>query len=353
MRICENCGKANQVTRRYCIRCGKRLVSPSRPSDSRDVRAEPQPRSKEQKAAQTQEAEAPSQPTPEEPETTSSTITSGDEWVRPSEVVRNRVRHGRAAAKTELEKAQEAFAKGDEALIDDGNPGIVETRMLRASEIHELMKEPEDISQPEPQAVPESGTQTERQSKDRAEREASTAAYEEEMERNILGSESEFVKQKQGESKAESTSAEEKQAPQGVPRKISSEFQSSRYKEKGAQDAGSSQEVEEFNTVPEGEEIATDTSPPQKPITEEEGKHVTTCPECGNVFGVDDFTYPDEVYRIMGEARLKQARFFVVQGNDEKAQEILRIARSLFKKTEDEDGLKQVEKLVDSLAGLD
>ncbi|MGV9169653.1 MAG: hypothetical protein ACOC38_06925, partial [Promethearchaeia archaeon] len=176
---------------------------------------------------------------------------------------------------------------------------------------------------------------------------------EEEMERNILGTESAFVKQREGASKADKTNAEEEQAPQAVPRKISSEFQSARYTEEGAQASSASMEFEEFNTVQEGEEIATELGRPQKALTEIEGEHVTTCPECGNVFGVDKFTYPDEVYRIMGEARLKQARFFVVQGKDEKAQDILRIARSLFKKTEDEDGLRQVEKLVDSLAALD
>jgi hypothetical protein len=42
--------------------------------------------------------------------------------------------------KSELEKAREAFARAEEVGIEEGDEGIVETRMLRASEVRELLE---------------------------------------------------------------------------------------------------------------------------------------------------------------------------------------------------------------------
>ena len=42
--------------------------------------------------------------------------------------------------KSELEKAREAFARAEEVGIEEGDAGIVETRMLRASEVRELLE---------------------------------------------------------------------------------------------------------------------------------------------------------------------------------------------------------------------
>jgi hypothetical protein len=59
-------------------------------------------------------------------------VTTGDKWVRPSSVERDRLRTAqRHTEKTELEKAREAFAVADKADVD--------SRMLRASEVRELM----------------------------------------------------------------------------------------------------------------------------------------------------------------------------------------------------------------------
>ena len=52
----------------------------------------------------------------------------------------------------------------------------------------------------------------------------------------------------------------------------------------------------------------------------------------------------------MGAARLKQARFLVVQGKNDLAMKELRIARSLFTRAGDSTGLEETSKLVDSLA---
>jgi hypothetical protein len=50
------------------------------------------------------------------------------------------VRTSAPKAKSELEKAQEAFARAEEVGIEEGDEGIVETRMLRASEVRELLE---------------------------------------------------------------------------------------------------------------------------------------------------------------------------------------------------------------------
>jgi hypothetical protein len=68
------------------------------------------------------------------------------------------------------------------------------------------------------------------------------------------------------------------------------------------------------------------------------------------VISIDMFEYPAEVYSGMGEARLKQARYFVVQGNNDDAMKAVRKARSLYEKADDKKGLKDVLKLVESLA---
>ncbi|MHA2117878.1 MAG: hypothetical protein ACW98J_03070 [Candidatus Thorarchaeota archaeon] len=77
--------------------------------------------------------------------------TTEDKWVRPSEVSTDRVRTSAPKAKSELEKAREAFAKAEEVGIEEGDSGIVETRMLRASEVRELLESAAEFeAQPPP-----------------------------------------------------------------------------------------------------------------------------------------------------------------------------------------------------------
>ncbi|MBY8998214.1 MAG: hypothetical protein KGD60_10805 [Candidatus Thorarchaeota archaeon] len=75
--------------------------------------------------------------------TSEARVTTNDEWVKPSQVSTDRVRtaDGTSKPKSEMEKAKEAFAKADEVGIEDTGEGIIETRMLRASEVQELMGE--------------------------------------------------------------------------------------------------------------------------------------------------------------------------------------------------------------------
>lgn len=95
-----------------------------------------------------------------QPPTPSETrVTTNDEWVKPSQVSPNRVRSAEDTTKpkSEFEKAKEAFAKADQVGIAEEGEDILETRMLRASEVQELMGEMES-QPPEPAAPPSAPT---------------------------------------------------------------------------------------------------------------------------------------------------------------------------------------------------
>lgn len=147
MRTCPKCGRANQPTRKYCTRCGSLLLS---------VELKPKTISSPSETPAPSEPQAPQSPPPAA--TTSEVrITTNDEWVKPSQVSRDRVRSGSGTTKpkSEMEKAREAFAKADKVGIDEEGTGIVETRMLRASEVQELMGDLESqrpVAEPQPAA---------------------------------------------------------------------------------------------------------------------------------------------------------------------------------------------------------
>lgn len=137
MRTCASCGKANEPTRKYCVRCGKSLLT-SRVDESTKTPIRPaiQPESVETSKPQ-KEPEAPRKHVRETPR-----VTTEDKWVRPSEVSRDRVRTASLSkGKSEMEKAQEAFARAEQVGIQEEDGDIVETRMLRASDVRELMQE--------------------------------------------------------------------------------------------------------------------------------------------------------------------------------------------------------------------
>ena len=91
----------------------------------------------------------------------SAKVTTDDEWVRPSQISRDRVRTGSlSGSKSEMEKAMEVFAKAETVGIEEADgSGIVEPRMLRASEVRELMSEeaviPQETAPPvQPEVIP-------------------------------------------------------------------------------------------------------------------------------------------------------------------------------------------------------
>ncbi len=158
MKNCPHCGRANQPTRKYCIRCGGLLLAVDQKPKTIDSASE--------------KPATPPQPTVREiqPPVSSSSearVTTNDEWVKPSQVARDRVRSGNGLSKpkSEMEKAKEAFARAEQVGIEETGEGIIETRMLRASEVQELMGDLErqrqaaDIapSAPPPMAPPPAG----------------------------------------------------------------------------------------------------------------------------------------------------------------------------------------------------
>ncbi len=157
MRTCASCGKANNPIRKYCTRCGKNLIS------LKEDKPRPAPTSviTETKIPDVQHI------VPGEKYVASDSVkvTTDDEWVRPSQISRDRVRTGSlSTGKTEMEKAMDTFAKSETVGIEEADgSGIVEPRMLRASEVRELMGEgavlPQETAPPaQPEARPPSPT---------------------------------------------------------------------------------------------------------------------------------------------------------------------------------------------------
>ena len=150
------------------MRCGSSLIQPIKKEEPKEIARIPESRqatTREPIPGAGTHKEAPT-PKPEE-------IITSSKLVRPSGVQQNRMRSTeRHVGRTELEKAKEAFNRADQAGTEEGYGGIVEPRMLRASEVRELMasmanlqdetmfQEPELTTQPElpPQKPPETGT---------------------------------------------------------------------------------------------------------------------------------------------------------------------------------------------------
>ena len=317
----------NQPTRKFCIRCGTSLIRVQKPEPVKAPLPTAEAPPKSEAVAGSSEAAAKSE---------SAAPATEDQWVKPSEVARDRVRTaaGSGKGKSEFEKAKEAFARAETVGIDEEGTGVIETRMLRASEVKELLEGPgmmegsEEIAQP--QMMP--GSEPVPPEAEALMKPAAPAQSQ--IEKQILGSKSGFVEQEEPAPPAqappvlEATTIEE-----GVSPEVSAEFTSSKYAE--------------------GEE--TPTAPASAPIVQavEDADDsldlVIACPSCGHILNIDMFEYPPEVYSAMGDARLKQARFFVVQGQNEDAKRIAAVARALYEKAGDKKGLKEADKFAGSL----
>ncbi|MFX0108873.1 MAG: hypothetical protein ACFE7R_11350 [Candidatus Hodarchaeota archaeon] len=136
MRMCQ-CGKANLPTRKFCVRCGKSLLKPVEPEKP------PSPVVEQPAIQSSVTPEMVKPPAPSEPPKP----TTEDKWVRPSEVAKDRVRTSAPKPKSEMEKAREAFARAEQVGIEEAGEGIVETRMLRASEVRELLDSMADLAE--------------------------------------------------------------------------------------------------------------------------------------------------------------------------------------------------------------
>jgi hypothetical protein len=137
LRTCPSCGKANNPTRKYCVRCGKSLIILKEAQSTKTPTPKAQPPEVAEPTSSYPERETPTKPAGITP-----SVTSGDQWVRPSEISRDRMRTTSSSrGKSEMEKAKEAFARAEKVGIQEEGGDIVETRMLRASEVRELMQD--------------------------------------------------------------------------------------------------------------------------------------------------------------------------------------------------------------------
>lgn len=339
VRTCEKCGKANQPTRKFCIRCGASLLKIEKQKEKAPLPAATAPPVTEATVA----------PKPEPV----IAAAEDDKWVKPSQVSKDRVRTagGLTRPKSEFEKAKEAFAKAETVGIEEADgSGIVETRMLRASEVRELLEGPGMMAGGEEIPTPRMMEGSEPLPPEAAHLIPPARPSSQQIEESILGSKSGYVDQ------ARKPEPEPIVAPidgvEQVSPELSAEFSSAQYEmEDGIP-------VLEAITAPEeSEPVATPVASVKKPVSAETPAPVDSdldlviaCPDCGKVINVDMFEYPSDVYSAMGEARLKQARYFVVQGNKDDAMKAVRKARSLYEKADDKKGLKEVLKLVESLA---
>ena len=355
MRTCEKCGKANQPTRKFCIRCGASLLKKEVP-----VEKAPLP------TAQT--PQVPETPAPAPPPTPS----EQDKFVKPSQVDHDRVRSagGLTRPKSEFEKAKEAFAKAETVGIDEADgSGVIETRMLRASEVKELLEGPGMMAGGEEVPPPTMMEGSEPLPPEAAEFMPKAGPTSAQIEESILGSKSAYVEHP--------PEPEPEPEPFVAPSPgvgVSPETSSLSYEMEGdvpvleATTIETPVDTQPTTPSPASEDHAAPSAPakdpptsqpepakaqeppkPQKPV-DSDLDLVIACPDCGKVINVDMFEYPKEVYSGMGAARLKQARFFVVQGKPDLAMDAVRRARAFYEKADDKKGLKEVLKLVESLA---
>ncbi|MFX1330949.1 MAG: zinc finger Ran-binding domain-containing protein [Promethearchaeota archaeon] len=352
MRVCPKCNKSNLPTRKYCIRCGASLIVP--PKKRAVVDDSPKPAVPELGRVTTGEDMA-----RQATESAAPPPTTDDKWVKPSEVSRDRVRAAPGAhRKSELEKAREAFARAEDVGIDEEGTGVIETRMLRASEVRELLEATQaSADAPAPMMMEGSESLT----PEEMELMQPTMPKAESLEEQILGSHSAFVASEEPESPAPEKTLDSD---------VSAGFTSSRYEEEDGEIdfrlPGDMPTVTAETLTPTPTPATAPPTPAPAPTPtpaptqveakavassgEDELDYVTICHKCGEPTNIDQFEYPAEVYSAMGAARLKQARFYVVQGKPDQAKESLRIARSLYKKASDETGLHETKKLIDSLA---
>ncbi|TFG98898.1 hypothetical protein E4H12_04580 [Candidatus Thorarchaeota archaeon] len=265
-----------------------------------------------------------------------------EKGVKPSEVSRDRVRvAGASRGKSELDKAREAFAIAETVGIDEADgSGIIETRMLRASEVRELLEGPGMMSGQDVPA-PTMMEGSELLPPEAAQMMKPTMPTSSQLEASIIGSKSAYA------DNSPAPTPVQPKAPVSTP--VPEEFASSKYE---SEVEAPSRMEEEATTgfAPHTPPVAKAPSPTPDPTWEDEIDLVIACPDCGKTINVDMFEYPREVYAAMGAARLKQARFFIVQGKGHDALRIIRMAYALYNKAGDDKGIDEVKKIIETLA---
>jgi hypothetical protein len=254
-----------------------------------------------------------------------------------------------------MEKAMEAFSRADSVGLEEEGSGVVETRMLRASEVKELLEGPDEPVPIPPAAPPEAPAEVVVPAAPETTVIADTESTEL-TEAEILGAKSAFVDPTESEG---DVSLQPPAEGSPVPSELSEEFTSSRYNDVAvaepqvelvAETASPDDKTQDLEyDLPEPPVV--DAPPPSEAKDVPTTVHTTPRPESRTDVTPDGFEYPAEVYSAMGQARLKQARFFVVQAKYVDAKRVVDLARELFERAKDERGLKELEKLIGSIKG--
>ncbi len=220
--------------------------------------------------------------------------------------------------------------------------------MLRASEVKELLEGPGVMAGGEvPPPTMMEGSEPLPPEAEAAIRPSMPTS--EQLEESILGSKSAYVE------KSKPPPPEEPPIAPSTEAAVSPEVSAEPISENNEQ-----QEVPPSETAGESTGFSPQSPPasaapapppkPQKEFTPDDVDLVITCPDCGKTISVDMFEYPREVYSAMAAARLKQARFFIVQGKGNEALRIVRMANALYTKAGDNKGLEEVRKIIEALA---
>jgi hypothetical protein len=218
--------------------------------------------------------------------------------------------------------------------------------MLRASEVRELLEGPGAMAGTEDVPAPRMMEGSEPLPPEAEHMVAPSVPTSSQIEESILGSKSGYV-DKPIRAVPKSSEIEAHEGHASVSPKFSTGFSSSRYE----QQEEASTDIEGSGELVWSSEDQQET--PEKPAKEIVGDAidlVITCPDCGKTISVDMFEYPREVYSGMAAARMKQARFFIVQGKGDEALRVVRIANALYTKAGDKIGLQEIRKLIETLA---
>ncbi|MHA1588660.1 MAG: hypothetical protein ACTSV9_07805 [Candidatus Thorarchaeota archaeon] len=256
-------------------------------------------------------------------------IESQDECVRPSQIVRDRIILTKyTRVESELEKARRAFARADAIGIKKETTGIVETRMVRASEIPELMRKARERKRTSSRETPDMDAMRTRETLTPA-REAA--------ERKMLGALSTYVTPNRTDSTPSPRLTEDTTLSPGEQTEQFASFISSRY------EVAPSEPMPEQRTdsppaakVPLVWELPPETPPKERATPQSK---IVSAPEPGT------FEYPRAVYKAMGVARLEQARRLIATGRNEEAQRAAYISRTFFELARDDAGITQVNRL--------
>jgi hypothetical protein len=257
---------------------------------------------------------------------------SQDECVRPSQIARDRIILTKyTRVESELEKARRAFARADAIGIKKETTGIVETRMVRASEIPELMRKARERKKTSSRETPDMDAMRTRETLTPA-REAA--------ERKMLGALSTYVTPNRTDSTPSPRLTEDPALSRGEQTEQFASFTSSRY------EAAPSEPKPEQRTdsppaakVPLVWELPPETPPKERVTAVTPPSEIVSAPEAGT------FEYPRAVYKAMGVARLEQARRLIAAGRNEEAQRAAYISKTFFELARDDAGITQVNRL--------